>query len=375
MQEYIPFNKPYLSGNELTYIRQAFDNWNLNGDGPFTRKCQQWLEEKIGCHKALLTNSCTAALEMSAILLDLKAGDEVIMPSYSFVSTANAFVLRGAVPVFVDIRADTLNIDESKIEAAITDKTKAICVVHYAGVGCEMDSIMAIAKQHNLFVIEDAAQSIGASFHFKDGTAAQSGTIGDFGCTSFFPSKNLGCYGDGGALFTNDDALAETARMVVNHGMKIRYYHDEIGVNSRLDSIQAAVLSVKLKRLNDYCNARRMAAYHYDQTLGHLPGFSTPLRMQNSCHVFHQYTLKIEGVDRSALQAHLMEKGIPAMIYYPVPLHQQKAYQDDRYPTGHFPIAEKLAAQVLSLPMHTELDAEQLEYITNTIIEYISNNA
>lgn len=341
-------------------------------NGPEVQGFQLELEQYLNVEHVIPCGNGTDALQVAMMALGLKPGDEVITTTFTFVATAEVIALLGLTPVLVDVEEDSFLINTDEVRNAITSKTRAIIPVHLFGQCANMEEIQSIADEHKLFVIEDAAQSIGSSYHFSDGTSRQSGTIGDFGCTSFFPSKNLGCYGDGGALFTKDSKLAEKARMIVNHGMKVRYYHDEIGVNSRLDSIQAAVLSVKLKRLNDYCNSRRAAAWHYDQELGDLPGISTPLRVKNSCHVFHQYTLKLEGIDRAGLQQFLMDNGIPAMIYYPVPLHQQKAYQDDRYPDGHFPIAEKLARQVLSLPMHTELDQEQLNYITDKIKEFLS---
>lgn len=340
-------------------------------NGPEVKRFQSELEQYLQVKHVIPCANGTDALQVAMMTLGLKPGDEVITTTFTFVATAEVIALLGLKPVLVDVYEDSFLIDTEEIRKAITPKTKAIIPVHLFGQCANMEEIMEIAKEFDLKVIEDGAQSIGASFHFKDGTSKQSGTIGDFGCTSFFPSKNLGCYGDGGALYTNDGKLAEKARMIVNHGMKVRYYHDEIGVNSRLDSIQAVVLSVKLERLNDYCNARRKAAWFYDEAFKDISEITTPKREQNSCHVFHQYTLKIKDVDRAELQKYLMEKGIPAMIYYPVPLHQQKAYLDERYTDGSFPIAEKLASQVLSLPMHTELTDEQLSYITENIIDFI----
>lgn len=340
-------------------------------NGPEVKGFQTELETYLDVKHVIPCANGTDALQIAMMALGLKPGDEVITTTFTFVATAEVIALLGLTPVLVDADPDSFLISIEELEAAITPKTKAIVPVHLFGQCADMEAIMDLAKKHNLFVIEDGAQSIGSSFHFKNGDSKASGTIGDFGCTSFFPSKNLGCYGDGGALFTNDDQLADKARMIVNHGMKVRYYHDEIGVNSRLDSIQAAVLSVKLKNLNHYSNERRRAAWHYDQELKDIEGITTPKRVRNSCHVFHQYTLKLNGIDRTALQEYLMSKGVPAMIYYPVPLHQQKAYQDDRYKDGQFPIAELLAKQVLSLPMHSELNEEQLFYITNTIKEFI----
>lgn len=340
-------------------------------NGPEVKRFQGELEEYLGVKHVIPCANGTDALQVAMMALGLKAGDEVITTTFTFVATAEVIALLGLTPVLVDCDPDSFLISTNAIQDAITPKTKAIIPVHLFGQCANMEAVMQIAKEHDLMVIEDAAQSIGANFQFSNGTSKQSGTIGDFGCTSFFPSKNLGCYGDGGALFTNDDVLAEKARMVVNHGMKVRYYHDEIGVNSRLDSVQAAVLSVKLERLNEYSKARNKAASFYDEAFKDMDEVITPKRAENSDHVFHQYTLKIKGIDRNALQAHMMENKVPAMIYYPVPLHQQKAYLDDRYKSGDFPVAEQLAKEVLSLPMHTELDEEQLIKITETLKEFI----
>lgn len=340
-------------------------------NGPEVKRFQEELESYLGVKHVIPCANGTDALQIAMMALGLKPGDEVITTTFTFVATAEVIAILGLTPVLVDCDEDTFLISTDAVKEAITEKTKAIIPVHLFGQCANMDEIMEIAKAHQLKVIEDGAQSIGADFYFKNGSVKKSGTIGDFGCTSFFPSKNLGCYGDGGALFTNNDQLAEKARMIVNHGMKVRYYHDEIGVNSRLDSIQAAVLSVKLERLDDYCNARRKAADYYDAAFKSIDAISTPKRVENSSHVFHQYTLKIKGVNREELQKFLSDNGIPAMIYYPVPLHQQKAYRDERYLDGHFPIAEKLSKAVLSLPMHTELTEGQLKYITDKVKEFI----
>lgn len=343
-------------------------------NGPEVKRFQSELEQYLNVKHVIPCANGTDALQVAMMALGLKPGDEVITTTFTFVATAEVIALLGLTPVLVDVDEDSFLINTDEIRKAITSKTKAIIPVHLFGQCANMEEVMAIAKEHDLRVIEDSAQSIGAVYHFADGTTKHSGTIGDFGCTSFFPSKNLGCYGDGGALFTNDDDLADKARVMVNHGMKVRYYHDEIGVNSRLDSIQAVVLSVKLEQLNAYCDARRSAADFYDKAFSEIEEITTPQREENSSHVFHQYTLKIKGVNRDELQKYLMDKGVPAMIYYPVPLHQQKAYKDERYQDGDFPVAEKLAQEVLSLPMHTELSNEQLVFITENIIEYIKEN-
>ena len=276
-------------------------------------------------------------------------------------------------PVLVDVDPNTFNIDPEAIERAITPKTKAIVPVHLFGQAAPMEEIMDIATKHNLFVIEDNCQAIGSDYFFNDGTTKKAGTIGNIGCTSFFPSKNLGCYGDGGAIFTNDDDLAKQMRVVVNHGMTVRYYHDYIGVNSRLDSIQAAILKVKLARLDEYAAKRRNAADFYDEAFKNHPQLKTPVRYPKSNHVFHQYTLITKNVNRMALIEYLASKEIPAMIYYPVPLHMQKAYLDPRYKPGDFPVTELLCETVLSLPMHTELDHEQLTYITQNVLEFLNH--
>ena len=341
-------------------------------NGPEVKEFQKDLERYLNVKHVIPCANGTDALQVAMMGLGLEPGDEVITATFTFVATAEVIALLGLKPVLVDVDEDTFMIDPDQLEAAITPKTKAIVPVHLFGQVANMDRIMEIAKAHNLFVIEDTAQAIGADYKFKDGSKAKAGTIGDVGSTSFFPSKNLGCYGDGGAIFTNDDELAGKMRMIVNHGMTVRYYHDIIGVNSRLDSIQAAVLRRKLPHLDEYNELRRNAADFYDQAFSTEPRITTPHRSEDSTHVFHQYTLKVEGVDRNALQEYCMSKGVPAMIYYPVPLHMQKAYADPRYAVGRFPVAEKLVNQVISLPMHTELSENQLNFITQTVKEFIN---
>jgi dTDP-4-amino-4,6-dideoxygalactose transaminase len=340
--------------------------------GPAVQKFQSNLEKYLDVKHVIPCGNGTDALQVAMMALGLKPGDEVITTSFTFIATAEVIALLGLTPVLVDVDPDTYNIDPNAIRKAITDKTKAIVPVHLFGQSAPMEEIMAIAKEHNLFVIEDNAQAIGADYIGDDGEKKKTGTIGHLGCTSFFPSKNLGAYGDGGAVFTNDDKLAEQLRAVVNHGMKVRYYHDYVGVNSRLDSIQAAILDVKLKHLDEYCDARRKAADFYDAAFANHPKLKTPSRYQKSTHVFHQYTLVTSDVDREALKEFLAAKGIPMMIYYPVPLHMQKAYMSDRYSEGDFPVTERLSETVISLPMHTELTNEQLEYITSNVLEFIN---
>lgn len=330
---------------------------------------QTHLEHYTGAKHVIPVGNGTDALQIALMALGLQPGDEVITPTFTFIATAEVVALLGLTPIVVDVDWDTMNISVEAVKKAITPKTKAIVPVHLFGQCADMEELMAIAKAHNLYIVEDACQAIGSVYRFADGTEKQAGTMGEIGCTSFFPSKNLGCYGDGGAIFTNNDDLAAKMRAIANHGMVVRYYHDIVGVNSRLDSIQAAVLDVKLKHLNEYIAARQKAATYYDNAFVNHPKILVPTRSEKSSHVFHQYTLRLLDVDRDALRAALAEAGVPAMIYYPVPLHMQKAYQDARYQTGDFPVAERLADCVLSLPMHTELDEEQLEYITMQVLK------
>ena len=341
-------------------------------NGPAVKEFQENLEKYLGVKHVIPCGNGTDALQVAMMALGLKPGDEVITTSFTFIATAEVIALLGLVPVLVDVEVDTFNIDSEAIKKAITPKTKAIVPVHLFGQCVNMDEIMKIAKENNLFVIEDACQAIGADYIFDDNSKKKAGTIGHVGCTSFFPSKNLGAYGDGGAIFTNDDDLAKQIRSVVNHGMTVRYYHDHIGVNSRLDSIQAAILNIKLKHLDEYAEARNKTADFYNAAFDNCEKLTTPAKFKKSTHVYHQYTLVTKDIDRKALQAYLNEKGIPAMIYYPVPLHMQKAYQDKRYKQGDFPVTEKLSDRVISLPMHTELDNEQLTYITDSVLEFVN---
>jgi dTDP-4-amino-4,6-dideoxygalactose transaminase len=344
-------------------------------NGPAVHAFQSDLEQYLGVKHVIPCANGTDALQVSMMALGLQPGDEVITTSFTFIATAEVIALLRLTPVLVDVDPDTFNIDPDAIEKAITPRTKAIVPVHLFGQAAPMEEIMAIAKKHNLFVIEDNCQAIGADYIFEDGTQKKAGTIGHVGCTSFFPSKNLGCYGDGGAIFTNDDELAKQLRVIVNHGMTVRYYHDYIGVNSRLDSIQAAILKVKLARLDEYAARRRDAANYYDEAFSSEPKLKVPVRYAKSNHVFHQYTLVTTDVDRKGLIEYLASMEVPAMIYYPVPLHMQKAYLDPRYTKGDFPVTEHLAANVISLPMHTELDEEQLAYICHGVLEFIRNQS
>jgi dTDP-4-amino-4,6-dideoxygalactose transaminase len=313
----------------------------------------------------------TDALQISMMALGYEPGDEIITASFTYVATAEVIALLKLKPVLVEVNPDTFTIDPSSIEKAITSKTRAIVPVHLFGQCADMQAIMEIAKRYNLDVIEDNAQAIGADYTFSDGGVKKAGTIGTVGTTSFFPSKNLGCFGDGGAIMTNNVELAARIRMIANHGQSVQYVHDEIGVNSRLDTVQAAILNVKLKYLNDFAERRRAVAKFYDEALNNVVGLQTPSRVANSTHVFHQYTLKLNGINRDLLRNHLQEAGIPTMVYYPIPLHLQKAYRDVRYLPGAFPVTEELCSNVLSLPIHTEFDETELTFITTKIIDYL----
>ncbi|HNX07661.1 MAG TPA: DegT/DnrJ/EryC1/StrS family aminotransferase [Bacteroidales bacterium] len=339
-------------------------------NGPAVTRFQKNLESYLGVNHVIPCANGTDALQVSMMALGLKPGDEVITTSFTFIATAEVIALLGLTPVLVDVCPDTFNIDPEAIERAITPRTKAIVPVHLFGQSADMEAITAIAEKYHLHVIEDNCQAIGAEYIFNDGSRKKTGSISIVGCTSFFPSKNLGCYGDGGAVFTNNDDLATKLRQIVNHGMTVRYYHDMIGVNSRLDSIQAAILDIKLKHLDEYAQRRNQAAAYYDQAFAGEPHLRTPVRFQKSTHVFHQYTLVTQDTDRGKLQDFLNTKNVPAMIYYPVPLHMQKAYLDPRYRQGDFPVTEMLCKSVISLPMHTHLDNEQLEYITASVLEF-----
>ena len=354
-------------------------------NGPLVHEFQKDLETYLDVKHVIPCANGTDALQIAMMGLGLQPGDEVITADFTFAATVEVIALLQLTPVLVDVEEDTFNIDIEALKKAITPKTKAIVPVHLFGQVANMEAILEIAKEHNLFIIEDNAQAIGANYTFADGSQQKAGTIGNVGTTSFFPSKNLGCYGDGGAIFTNDDDLAHTIRGMVNHGMYKRYYHDVVGVNSRLDSIQAGVLKTKLPHLDSYCNARRNAARFYNNAFATNPNIITPTAKSNKtvncnqicdvcdCHVFHQYTLQITNGKRDELHKHLLEKGIPNAIYYPVALHSQKAYADDKYKEEDFPVTNKLINTVISLPMHTELDEEQLTFITETILTFLKN--
>lgn len=340
-------------------------------NGPAVKDFQQHLEEYLRVKHVIPCGNGTDALQVAMMALDLKPGDEVITTPFTFIATVEVVGLLGLTPVFVDVEADTFNMDVRQLEAAITPKTKAIVPVHLFGQCCNMQEICKIAEKYGLAVIEDNCQAIGAEVMIDNYPLQKSGTLGTIGCTSFFPSKNLGCYGDGGALFTNDDELDYKIRGIVNHGMFTRYYHDMIGVNSRLDSMQAAILDVKLKHLDEYIAARQQAAQYYNKAFANHPKIATPMTASYSTHVFHQYTLKLKDVDRYRLIENMKEAGVPVMIYYPVPLHLQKAFAHLHYEKGDFPVAESLCDCVVSLPMHTELDEEQLQYITENFLKFV----
>ena len=350
-------------------------------NGPQVKAFQSNLEQYLGVKHVIPCANGTDALQIALMGLGLQPGDEVITADFTFAATVEVIALLQLTPVLVDVEPDTFNIDPDAIRKAITPKTKAIIPVHLFGLCANMEAILNIAEEHQLHVVEDTAQAIGAHYIFPSGEQVKAGTMGIIGTTSFFPSKNLGCYGDGGALFTNDDELAHTLRGIVNHGMYTRYYHDVVGVNSRLDSIQAAVLKAKLPHLDRYCQNRREAAKKYNQAFANSPHIITPDicplpqclgEACGKCHVFHQYTLRITNGKRDGLAEHLKGKNIPFGIYYPVPLHRQKAYADDRYNEADFPVTNKLVEEVLSLPMHTELDDEQIAFITQAVLEFIS---
>ncbi len=339
-------------------------------NGPKVKEFQTNLEKYLNVKHVIPCGNGTDALQIALMSLGLKPGDEVITSDFTFIATVEVVALLGLKLKFVDVNPDTFNLDVKQTEKAITPKTKAIVPVHLFGQAADMEEIMKIAEKNNLFVIEDTAQAIGADYTFDNGTTKKLGTIGTIGCTSFFPSKNLGCYGDGGALYTNNDKLAEKIRQIANHGSKIKYFHDEVGVNSRLDAIQAAVLNVKLNYLDDYIAARQKAADYYDSAFKNCEKIQIPAGNKKSTHVFHQYTIKVKGIDRDGLKEYLNSNDIPAMIYYPYPLHLQKAYKYLGYKENDFPVTEELSKTVLSLPMHTELTEKQLKYITQKVLEY-----
>ena len=341
-------------------------------NGPNVKSFQNNLKEYLNVKEVIPCANGTDALQIAMMALGLKPGDEVITANFTFVATVEVIALLGLKPILVDVYPDTFTIDVNAIERAITPKTKAIVPVHLFGQAADMEAIMKLADQYNLYIIEDTAQAMGADYKFSDGRIEKVGTIGHVGTTSFFPSKNLGCYGDGGAIFTNGEDLSKKLRSIIDHGMNERYYHDNVGVNSRLDTLQAAILDVKLPHLDTYNSNRIKAATYYDNAFAAYSEIQTPIRFKKSNHIFHQYTLVLnEKIDRQALQNHLTEKGISSAVYYPVPLHMQVAYQDSRYKEGDFPVTERLCKTVMSLPIHTEMTSKDLKYITESVIEFI----
>ncbi|OXB06092.1 DegT/DnrJ/EryC1/StrS family aminotransferase [Flavobacterium pectinovorum] len=352
-------------------IQEVLDT-NTYINGPLVHQFQKNLEDYLGAKHVIPCANGTDALQIAMMGLDLKPGDEVITADFTFAATVEVIALLQLTPVLVDVDITNMNIDIDAIKKAITPKTKAIVPVHLFGRAANMDAIMEIAAEHNLYVIEDNAQAIGADYVSKSGEKTKVGVIGHVAATSFFPSKNLGCYGDGGAIFTNDDKLAHIIRGIVNHGMYERYHHDVVGVNSRLDSIQAGVLNAKLPLLDEYNKARRRAATKYNAAFAGHKNIVTPeFDANENDHVFHQYVLRIIDADRNALMQHLLDKGIPCAIYYPIPLHSQKAYVDVRYKEEQFPVTNQLVKEVIALPMHTELDDEQIKFITDSVIEFL----
>lgn len=336
-------------------------------NGPAVKEFQAGLEKYLGVKHVIPCANGTDSLQIAMMALGLVRGDEVICPSFTYVATAEVIGLLGLIPVMVEVDEKTFNITAEIIEKAITPKTKAIVPVHLYGQSCDMEPIMKLAEKYNLFVIEDNAQAIGATYTFSDGHTAKTGTIGHIGSTSFFPSKNLGCYGDGGALMTNDDELAKKMRMIANHGQEKKYYHKVLGCNSRLDTIQAAILNIKLKHLDTYGQARNLMASYYDTAFANIEVLQVPVRQLNSTHVFHQYTMKIKNGKRDELQKFLSEKGIPSMIYYPLPLYKQEAFQQFVDSNFKLSITESLCDEVISLPIHTEMELESMEYVCNQV--------
>lgn len=328
------------------------------------------LGKYLGVQFVIPCGNGTDALQIAMMALGFKAGDEVILPVHTYVATAEVLALLGLKPVFIDVDERTFNIDVSQIEKKITDKTVAIVPVHLYGQCADMEPILNLASRYNLHIIEDVAQALGAEYTFSDGTKRRAGTMGTIGTTSFFPSKNLGCFGDGGAIITGNATLAEKIRMIANHGQKIKYHHEIIGVNSRLDTLQAAILKVKLNYLDEYAQKRNEAASFYDTTLSGINALEIPFRAPNSTHVFHQYTLTVKGDDRDDFKSYLAGKGVPSMVYYPVPLHLQKAYYQSEFGEGSFPVTERLSKGVISIPIHTEMTSDHLEFIGTTIRAY-----
>ena len=354
-------------------LQQVIDSSAFIG-GPAVNTFATHLGGYLGGSSVITCANGTDALQLALMALGLHAGDEVIVPAFTYVASAEVIALLGLTPVLVDVDASTFNVSIPAVADAITPRTRAIIPVHLFGQCCDMEPLLKLAKERHLYVVEDNAQAIGAEYTFSDGRRAKSGTMGTIGCTSFFPSKNLGCYGDGGALCTIDTQLAERIRMIANHGQRVKYHHDVIGCNSRLDALQAAVLDVKLRHLDQYNEARRRAAHYYTEHLQAVDGLRCPAELTQSTHVYHQYTLRILGNRRDALKEHLASCGIPSMIYYPLPLHRQEAFRSICRLSGDLSIAEQLAGEVLSLPMHTELTTSQQNRIIDAIIQFFKQH-
>jgi len=370
----VDLNTQYLKiKNEIDNAIQNVIDSAAFVKSPVITKFERDLSAYLKAPHIISCGNGTDALQISLMALDLSPGDEIITPVFTFISTVEVICLLGLKPVLTDVDPLTFNIDPDALESVITEKTKAIMPVHLFGQCADMNKITEIAAASNIWIIEDAAQAMGCDFYTKNNETLKAGTIGHIGCTSFFPSKNLACFGDGGAVILKNDELAEKIRTIANHGMQIKYYHDYIGVNSRLDAIQAAILSVKLKYLDKYNLARQKVAEYYDNAFMNIPGIVVPFRAGYSNHIFHQYTLKIKNNKRNELKNYLQSKGIPSVIYYPVPLHLQKAFGFLGYKKGDFPVTEELCETVISLPMHTELDEEQTSYISRTVIDFVNN--
>jgi UDP-2-acetamido-2-deoxy-ribo-hexuluronate aminotransferase len=343
-------------------------------NGPQVKEFSENLAAYLGVKHVIPCANGTDALQIALMALNLSPGDEVITPAFSYVAPAEVIALLGLKPVLVDVHADTFDLQAESVEKALTPRTKAIVPVHLFGQCADMEAIMALARKHNLYLVEDAAQSLGAEYAFSDGKVKGAGTIGDIGCTSFFPTKNLGCFGDGGALFTDNDLLAEKIRKIANHGQAKKFHHDLVGINSRLDTLQAAVLKVKLKYLNQYGASRNAVAAYYDQELGDIAGLQIPRRLVRSTHVFNQYTVVVKDGRRDELKAYLHARHIPSKIYYPLPLHAQPAFRHDRFEPEKLPVTEQLCPAVLSLPIHTEMNQAQLRFITASVIAFFANS-
>lgn len=341
-------------------------------NGPQVKLFADSLAEYTGANHVIPCGNGTDALQIAMMALDFKPGDEVIVPTFTYVATVEVIALLGLIPKFVDVLPDTFEMDPNQLEKSLSPRTVGIVPVHLYGQCSNMEFILQFAKNNNLKVIEDTAQALGAIYTFSDGRIAQAGTMGDVGTTSFFPTKNLGCYGDGGAMFTNDPILAERLRVIANHGQKKKYYHESIGVNSRLDTLQAAILGVKLNYLDAYATARNQVADYYDLAFADHQNIKTPQRVLNSTHVFHQYTIQIEGASRDELKRYLQEKGVPTMVYYPLPIHLQDAYKEFGFKEGDFPVAESLCKKVLSLPIHTEMKQLDQDFIIESVLSFFS---